>query len=382
MNSVLGAKGLFALVAVIVGLLAFANGANDNFKGVATLFGSGTTRYRSALVWAAATTLAGSVCSFLLAGELMLVFSGKGIVPNELVGQPGFLSAVGAGAAGSVLLATRFGFPISTTHALVGGLVGGGLVASSGQVQFAALAGTFVLPLIAGPIAALGLTFIVYGLGTRIRRWMGISKEFCVCVGREEQVVAVGLNPAGEGYAAARSLFTVRADQPTRCHERYQGEFVGLGVQSILNGVHFFSSGAVGFARGLNDTPKIAALLMVAGALRPEMSALAVALVMALGGLVAARRVAHTMSQRITEMNHGQGLAGNLVTAALVVLASRWGMPVSTTHVSVGSLLGVGVVSHKARWAMIRQILVAWIVTLPVAAGLSAATYCLWHSLS
>ena len=89
---------------------------------------------------------------------------------------------------------------------------------------------------------------------------------------------------------------------------------------------------------------------------------------MAIGGLLAARRVAVTMSDRIVEMNHGQGFTANLVTAFLVTVASRLGIPVSTTHVSCGSLFGLGAVTGTARWEMNLGITLAWVVTLPAAA--------------
>ena len=111
-------------------LLAFANGANDNFKGVATLFGSGTTDRKRALVWATVTTLLGSLCAVWLAGELLSRFSGKGIVPVTLTSEPSFVTAVAFGAGLTVLLATRLGMPISTTHALVGALTGAALASS------------------------------------------------------------------------------------------------------------------------------------------------------------------------------------------------------------------------------------------------------------
>ena len=71
-------------------------------------------------------------------------------------------------------------------------------------------------------------------------------------------------------------------------------------------------------------------------------------------------------------MGPGQGLTANLVTGLLVVGASHFGMPVSTTHVSCGSLFGIGAVTHQARWKAIRQILLAWIITLPTAGILGA----------
>src|SRR5206468_3709043 len=90
--------------------LACTNGANDTFKGVASLYGSGTTRFRTALGWGTATTLAGSLTAIFLAGDLMKKFSGKGLVPDALTQSPHFLIAVALGAALTVLLATRVGF--------------------------------------------------------------------------------------------------------------------------------------------------------------------------------------------------------------------------------------------------------------------------------
>jgi PiT family inorganic phosphate transporter len=98
-----------------------------------------------------------------------------------------------------------------------------------------------------------------------------------------------------------------------------------------------------------------------------------VAMFMAIGGIASAHRVAATMSHRVTDMNSGQGFAANLVTAVLVVLASRFGMPVSTTHVSVGSLFGIGAVTRRAHWGTIGRIGLAWLITLPLAGLLGAA---------
>ena len=119
--------------------LAYSNGANDNFKGVATLFGSGTTNYKKAINWATVTTLAGSVAAIFLAGELVKNFSGKGLVPNELIQNPIFAISIALGAALTVLLATKIGMPISTTHSLVGALFGAGVVAIGADFNFAKL---------------------------------------------------------------------------------------------------------------------------------------------------------------------------------------------------------------------------------------------------
>jgi PiT family inorganic phosphate transporter len=130
--------------------------------------------------------------------------------------------------------------------------------------------------------------------------------------------------------------------------------------------------GAGSFARGLNDTPKIAGLLLAASAFNICWGIAAIAMAMALGGWLNARRVAETMSHKITGMNPGQGFAANLSTAALVATASLHGLPVSTTHVSVGSLLGMGIVTGQTQWKPVLGILASWVINLPCAALLSA----------
>ena len=126
------------------------------------------------------------------------------------------------------------------------------------------------------------------------------------------------------------------------------------------------------FARGVNDTPKIVALLLATSLLAPSSGVLLIGVAMAIGGLLNARQVAETMSHRITAMSTGEALSANLTTAFLVLFASRLGLPVSTTHVSCGALFGIGAVNGRARWRTIAQILLAWTVTLPTAAALAA----------
>jgi PiT family inorganic phosphate transporter len=98
----------------------------------------------------------------------------------------------------------------------------------------------------------------------------------------------------------------------------------------------------------------------------------ALALAMAFGGLLAGRRVAGTLAFGITGMNAADGLSANLVTAGLVVLASPAGLPVSTTHVSCGALIGIGAANGEARWKMISAIALAWALTLPLSGAVAA----------
>jgi PiT family inorganic phosphate transporter len=96
---------------------------------------------------------------------------------------------------------------------------------------------------------------------------------------------------------------------------------------------------------------------------------------MAIGGLLSARRVAETMSRKITPLTRRQGLSANVVTAALVIFASRMGMPVSTTHVSCGSLFGIGLITRQANPRVISEILMSWVITLPTAMILGGVVY-------
>ena len=118
---------IFAVLFIAACFLAYSNGANDNFKGVATLFGSGTTNYKKAINWATITTFAGSIAAIFLAETLVKNFSGKGLVPDDLIQNPIFAISIALGAGITVLLATKIGMPISTTHGLVGALFGAGV---------------------------------------------------------------------------------------------------------------------------------------------------------------------------------------------------------------------------------------------------------------
>lgn len=310
--------------------LAFSNGANDNFKGFATVWGSETLEFRRALILATIATVLGGIASVVIADALVQQFSGKGLVDDGLANSPRFALAVASGAAATVMLATRLGYPISTTHALVGGLVGAGLAQSETSINLANLGSGFVLPLITSPFISAGLGFLAF---TLLRK-------------RRKRVQQASLSAAAS---------------PTAAHSRK------------FDALHLLSASAICFARGVNDTPKLAALLIAAQLTTGAGSALAVTIAMGLGGWFLSRRVAETMSKRINHLDAGQGISANLITAALVLFASRLGLPVSTTHVSVGSILGTGAAAGTLDLSVVRNVLLSWVVTLPMAAGLAYA---------
>ena len=366
-----------ALLFLATCFLAYSNGANDNFKGVASLFGSRTCNYRAAIWWATIATFAGSIVSIFLAQTLLGKFSAKGIVPDHFVGSEYFLLAVAIGAGFTVIIATLTGFPISTTHALTGAIFGCGFVAVGSQVNLAALGKGFVLPLLLSPVLAMAVASLLYAIFHGARIALGLKKEWCVCIGQDEQVIAM---PQPNSLLALRAVSVpshLTFDEVENCRERYGGNFLGLTSQQVVDAAHFLSAGTVSFARGLNDTPKIVALLLFWKALDIRWEFVAVALTMAIGGLLNARKIAETMSKKITTMNHGQGFTANLTTAILVVLASLFGLPVSTTHVSVGSLFGIGLTTGNANLRTVNAIVLSWLVTLPCAAIASATTNCI-----
>ena len=366
---------IFALLFLATCFLAYSNGANDNFKGVASLFGSRTCSYRTAISWATITTFVGSIMSIFLAQALLKKFSAKGIVPDHFAGSEYFLLAVAIGVGITVILATLTGFPISTTHALTGAIIGCGFVAVGSQVNLGVLGKGFVLPLLLSPVLAIAIASVLYILFHALRVATGTTKEWCICVGTEERVVAVPQPSSVLTMRDVTSTMTLRVDEQENCRERYAGSFLGVSSQQIMDAAHFFSAGTVSFARGLNDTPKIVALLLLWKTLDIRWGFAAIALTMAIGGLLNARKVADTMSTRITAMNHGQGFTANLTTAILVVLASLFGLPVSTTHVSVGSLFGIGLTTGKANYPIVSAIVLSWLVTLPFAAILGGCSY-------
>jgi PiT family inorganic phosphate transporter len=355
--------------------LAYSNGANDNFKGVASLYGSGAASYRTALSWATITTFAGSITSIFVAQSLLRKFSGKGLVPDTLVGSEYFLLAVVLGAALTVILATVTGFPISTTHGLTGALVGAGWVAVGNQVNIAALGKRFIIPLLISPLLAIALGGAIYLALRFFRLRFGITKEWCVCAGSEERIVAIPQPGSILSRQQTTAEYTVLVAETGVCAERYAGSFVGLRSQQVMDAAHFLSAGVVCFARSLNDTPKMVAMLLIMKALDIRLGFLAVAVMMVIGGFIHSRKIAETMSRKITEMNHGQGFSANFCTGLLVIAASVFGLPVSTTHVAVGSLFGIGLTTGQAKPKVMLGIVLSWIITLPCAAIISATAY-------
>jgi len=325
---------------VLMVALACANGSNDVSKAIATLAGSGVTDYREAIAWGSPCTVAGSLCSALVASALIGTFT-TGFIATTVQQTEVFALAVVLGAILWVLLSTRIAMPVSTTHAITGALVGvGALAFGVRNVQWSTLTQKVVAPLVVSPFLALALALGVY------------------------LVLRVTL-----------------ARLPKQIQQ----------VQSMMNSLHWLSSGTASFARGLNDTPKIVALGVAFYLITQHSTKFAatywlfvlVALGMGPGSIIGGLKVTVTLAEKVTKMDHTEGFAANVTTAFLVAVASNLGLPVSTTHVSSGAIIGIGLRPgtegprqvRRVNWRVVRDMVLAWTVTLPGAAVLGMIAY-------
>jgi PiT family inorganic phosphate transporter len=369
-------EGSMTIVLIsLIAALAFANGANDNGKGVATLVGFGAARPSTALLFATAATALGGVTSFFLAGGILKGFSGSWLFQKGIVLDQSFYAAVLVGACGWVLLVNRFGMPVSTTHAIIGALCGAGLVAFGGsQFQWLMLGQRFVLPLALSPVLSL---LIVYLVAWPVLLLVGntVSRRLRTAgVGQDCELAGVSAAGAALLVGASRSQVTHGSPIP-HCEPPTQNEG---NPSPAANAIHWLGGGLISFARGWNDTPKIAALSLLSLSRVSHGSAIGFAIVtlaMAVGGFVKGRKVLETLAKKLTPLPLAESLTASLVTATLVGLASWIALPVSTTHVATGSIIGAGLKNNPraVKWAKVGEIALSWVITLPVAAIIAAA---------
>jgi PiT family inorganic phosphate transporter len=342
------------LLTLLVLALAWANGANDVAKGVATLAGSGVATPRQVIIWGAVCSVMGGIVALLWGSALVSVFS-KGFLSEGTNATLAFSIGAVFAAAAWVLFATQLRLPVSTTHGLVGGIAGAA-IGSFGMtgLHAPAIASKALIPLLASPLIAIGLCWLLL-LATRY-----IEKR----------------RPQWSPGCCARADYE---QDPFVCVP--EGERPSPLARRVWRTLHWLSAGATSFARGLNDVPKMAALLLpviaLAGATSQSamLPIIAVTIAMGAGSLWGGYRLLPILAQRVTRMDERTGLVANLGTSALVLAASPLGLPVSTTHVSTGALMGVRF-GENARpdTDALKIILFAWLVTLPVAAILGYLT--------
>ncbi len=342
--------------------LAYLNGANDVSKGIATLVGSGVTCYRRAVAWGTMWTGVGAALAALTADAMLHTFHSVSHATG--LQTPSIVIATMSGAILWIAFATFRGLPVSTTHAILGAITAvaffsGGLH----QVDWRVLAGRIGIPMLVSPIVALVLTS---GILKTWRVLVPVMSTDCLCVESESELEAL----SSGGTTAQSRLASVRI---TSCNSEVQSA-AGFTVGHL----HWLTSGLTSFARGLNDAPKIVVLLLGAAALSGGKQTLTVpyfaviVLGMMAGSWIAGQRVTELLALKVTVMDHRQGFAANLVTASLVGIGAPLGLPMSTTHVASGAILGIAAEqSMPLPRKLIAEMIIAWVVTIPVAGLLS-----------
>ena len=330
-------------VALVIFVVAFAlgfdytNGFHDAANAIATSVSTRALTPRAALIMAAVMNFAGA----LLGTEVAETIA-KSIVDLQDASSHQALVVVLAGLVGAItwnLITWWFGLPSSSTHALIGGLVGAG-VASNLGVFWSAIVDKVVLPMIISPLVGFGLAFLVM----------------------------VGL------------LWLIRNGSPTRVTRRFRL------AQTV-------SAAAMALGHGLQDAQKTMgviymALLTVgwanADAGIPLWVKLAAAAAISAGTYSGGWRIMRTLGRRIIELDPARGFVAESVSAVvLYVNAFVLHAPVSTTHTITSAIMGVGATKRLSavRWGVAKNIGLAWIMTIPAAALVAAVIYWLLHPL-
>ena len=360
---------LAILTVIGAAVLAFGNGANDVSKGVATLAGTGRTSYGQALAWGTLWTFGGGLASLVIAAGLVEAFT-LAIVGPEVLALSTFPLAVVAGAGSWVILASVTGLPVSTTHALTGSIVGVALVAGgAGSVRWWIVLSAIAAPLALSPLLSAAIGYGMYAVAAAV-------SPACVCVRQDSFPGTVGADGTLTGPLATRLVVSTCtcAAGGQGLWSRGSGEGRRVMPAAVL---HWGAAAALSFARGVNDNAKIAAigalgLATLNGSL--WMAFVVAAVAMSVGSYTAGLRVTRTLGERVVHMGQDTGLAASLGSAALVLAASFYALPVSTTHVATGAIVGAGLRQDAAavRWRRVGGLVGAWVVTLPIAAALAA----------
>jgi PiT family inorganic phosphate transporter len=344
------------LVLILVLGLAAANGSNDVPKGVATLVGAGVANIKTAIAWGAFTTAIGCLVSLHFAAKMTALFS-KGIVSAKPT--PAFAAAVLIGTVAWVALATWRRLPVSTTHALVGSLLGAGALFASQSVRWHALVIKVIEPLLLSVLIAWAISAVL---------------AFCArLISRRVLAAKTTRTPTPQKVLATTGPSELAATEPATTTEVRSDNHLG-----VIGVAHWLTSGMTSFARGMNDTPKIVAIgsfALISG-LTPTRLLFLVTAVMAIGGLIGGRLVADRLANDVVKMSHAEGFVANLTTAALVSLGAFRGLPMSTTHVSIGAITGVaGTDMSRLKKKTIRDFVLAWVITPPFGACVAALAY-------
>jgi len=320
----------FLLVLVIIVALAFdfTNGFHDTANAVAPTVATGALKPRVAVLLSSCLNLVGAFLSLKVAATVA-----SGIVQQGQI----ILPVVFGGLIGAIawnVTTWYFGIPSSSSHALIGGVVGAMMAhAGGGAVIWGGITGKVLAPSIAAPIFAL----LIAALATTISRRL-----------------------------------TAKSDNTTKSWGMRVGQ---IGSSSLLS-----------IAHGTNDAQKTMGVITLAlvangtlgaNSTTPKWVVVLCGIAIALGTFIGGWRIIRTMGQGFTKLSPTQGFASQVTSSVVILSSSHLGMPLSTTYVATGSILGSGVGTRKRRvhWSLAGRVGVAWLLTLPCAAVFGAASF-------
>lgn len=410
---------IFVLMACAFGFfMAWGVGANDVANAMGTSVGSRAITIRQAIIIAVIFEFLGA----WLAGGQVTETIRKGIIdPALLVNDPqllvyGMLASLLA--AGSwLLIASMKGWPVSTTHSIVGAIVGFAVVGlgieSVGWPKVGQIVASWVVsPLLAGSIAFMlfrSIQIMVFEADDPFAAAKRHVPMYVFLVGFIVSMVTLvkGLKHVGLHLSFAESLLAAlvlglvmmgasiqRERRISRSQEK-QDAFGYAGVERVFGVLMIFTACAMAFAHGSNDVANavgpLAAVISVVEHQGSIESASAIpwwVLLLGGGGIVVGlvtygHRVIATVGTGITELTPSRGFAATLAAATTVVMASGTGLPISTTHTLVGAVLGVGLARGIAaiNLRVIGTIVMSWFITLPAGAGLSIAFFFMFRGI-
>jgi PiT family inorganic phosphate transporter len=325
--------GLTLLLLAVLGLAVlfdYINGFHDTANAIATSVSTRALRPEHAILMSATANFVGALTGTAVAKTIS---SGLADTPPGADGQT-IVAAALVGAIVWNLITWRLGIPSSSSHALIGGLLGAVVVSvGASAIKVDGVLTKVLLPLVLSPILGIGIGFL--------------------------SMVVI--------------LNVFRRANPRRINERFRR-------------LQVLSAAAMAFSHGSNDAQKtmgIMTLALVAAGLLPADSAIPLwvivlaATAISLGTAAGGWRIIRTMGQRVVKLDPVHGFAAETTAASIIYTASHFGMPVSTTHVISSAIMGVGASDRLSavRWGVAGNIVIAWILTIPASAAVAAVAY-------
>jgi phosphate/sulfate permease len=329
----LNSTALVVVIVIVALAFDFTNGFHDSANAIATSISTRALTPRVALAMAAAFNVVGALVSTEVARTI-----GTGIIPPPTHGDEGLTVVLAAllGAIAWNLVTWYLGLPSSSTHALIGGLVGAALAASE-AIRWRGVFDKVVVPMVVSPLIGFGLSYVVMvGLLWMFRRanMRKVNRGF-----RWGQIVSAAAMSFGHGTQDAQKTMGV------------------IALTLVISG-HL----------GKNDAIPLWVILSAAAAI-------------AAGTYSGGWRIMRTLGRRIFPLTPPSGFAAQAVSSVVLLGNASLGLPVSTTHVITSSVMGAGATAKfsAVRWGVVGNIVMAWIVTLPAAAAVSAIMWAILH---